>query len=311
MEAAIPVLLGTAVQHALESTNPVHAKGAADGPSRNGTHQSPSPSFPCIDEARALPHVAGFPDLRVLRPAPTAARPPTPLPGFAGYRRASLPAAPQATGPRRLSRVPRTTIRTFNAQYAGGFLSARSWNQERFPWPSPLHRTGSAPSLPRPQTGGSLNDAYSGFTHVADRTVASAPLRTRPLDHARGHHYQGPRRLPGPDSHRQAILNLSLLRHVDLHFLMAPEQSRRTRSLRQSAGMTLVDLGTHHPAAVGGLKDALLDVPHDAAPCPGPRVSGASQVRLPRELTLSSSSLLVSRRRASSASSPPSSARRS
>jgi hypothetical protein len=35
---------------------------------------------------RALPHVAGFPDLRVLRPAPTAARPPKPLPGFAGYR---------------------------------------------------------------------------------------------------------------------------------------------------------------------------------------------------------------------------------
>ena len=43
-------------------------------------------SFPCIDEVRALPHVAGFPDLRVIRPAPTAARPPKPLPGFAGYR---------------------------------------------------------------------------------------------------------------------------------------------------------------------------------------------------------------------------------
>ena len=42
MEAAIPVLLSTAVQHALESTNPVHAFGAADGPSRYGTHQSPS-----------------------------------------------------------------------------------------------------------------------------------------------------------------------------------------------------------------------------------------------------------------------------
>ena len=33
---------------------------------------------------------------------------------------------PTATGSRRLSRVPKTTIRTFNAQYAGGFLSARS-----------------------------------------------------------------------------------------------------------------------------------------------------------------------------------------
>ena len=70
--------------------------------------------------------LATRPARRALRPAPTAARPPTPLPGFAGYRRASLPAAPQAAGPRRLSRVPRTTIRTFNAQYAGEFLSARS-----------------------------------------------------------------------------------------------------------------------------------------------------------------------------------------
>jgi hypothetical protein len=83
-----------------------------------------------------------------------------------------------------------------------------------------------------PPTAESHDDAYSGFTHVADRTVAPAPLRTRPLDHARGHRYQGPRHLPGPDSHRQAALNLSLLRHVDLHFLMAPEQSRRTRALR-------------------------------------------------------------------------------
>ena len=48
------------------------------------------------------------------------------FPGSPVIGGASLPAAPQATGPRRLSRVPRTTIRTFNAQYAGGFLSARS-----------------------------------------------------------------------------------------------------------------------------------------------------------------------------------------
>jgi len=64
--------------------------------------------------------------------------------------------------------------------------------------------------LPHPNRGGSLDDAYSGFTHVADRTVASTPLRTQPLDHARGHRYQGPGHLPGPDSHRQAALNLSL-----------------------------------------------------------------------------------------------------
>jgi hypothetical protein len=42
VEAAIPILLGTAVEHALEGTNPVHALGAADGPSLEiGTHRVP------------------------------------------------------------------------------------------------------------------------------------------------------------------------------------------------------------------------------------------------------------------------------
>jgi hypothetical protein len=99
-------------------------------------------------------------------------------------------------------------------------------DQERLPWPSPYHhRLGSLLSRP---SAGLVDDAYSGFTHVADRAVSPAPLRTRPLDHARGLRYRGPRRLPGPDSHRQAIVNLSLLRHAVLLFLMAPEQSRRT-----------------------------------------------------------------------------------
>jgi hypothetical protein len=106
-------------------------------------------------------------------------------------------------------------------------------DQERFPWPSPwTNRLGSL----FPRLAAELSDdACSGFTCVADRAVAPAPLRTRPLDHARGHRYRGPRRLPGPDSHRQAALNLSLLGHVDLLFLMAPKQSRRTRPTRQSA----------------------------------------------------------------------------
>ena len=133
-----------------------------------------------------------------------------PLPGFAGYRPGIASLAPQATGPRRLSRVPRTTIRTFNAQYAGGFLSARSWNQNAFHGLRRLDN-GSAPSWPHPKAGESMTTLAQASLHVADRTIAHAPLRTRPLDHARGHHYQGPRRLPGPDSHRQAALNLSLL----------------------------------------------------------------------------------------------------
>jgi hypothetical protein len=68
------------------------------------------------------------------------------FPGSPVIGGASPPATPQATGPRRLSRVPRTTIRTFNAQYAGGFFSARSWNKSAFHGLRRA-RTGSAPSL--------------------------------------------------------------------------------------------------------------------------------------------------------------------
>jgi hypothetical protein len=153
-----------------------------------------------------------------------------PLPGFAGYRPGIASLAPQATGPRRLSRVPRTTIRTFNAQYAGGFLSARSWNQNAFHGLRRLDN-GSAPSWPHPKAGESMTTLAQASLHVADRTIAHAPLRTRPLDHARGHHYRGPRRLPGPDSHRQAALNLSLLYVMsNIPSTSAPEQSRRTSS---------------------------------------------------------------------------------
>jgi hypothetical protein len=75
-----------------------------------------------------------------------------PLPGIAGYRRASLPAAPQAAGPRRLSPVPGSTIRTFNAPYAGGFLGARSRTKGAFHGlRHPM--TSSAASWPTPKGG--------------------------------------------------------------------------------------------------------------------------------------------------------------
>src|ERR671924_982316 len=73
---------------------------------------------------------------------------------------------------------------------------------------------------------------------LALQTARSIPPRFAPglsATHGGITHYQGPRHLPGPDSHRQAAPNLSLLRHVDLHFLMAPEQSRRTRPPQQHA----------------------------------------------------------------------------
>ena len=55
VEATLPVLLGTAIQHALQGTNRVHVFDVADGPSRClGTHQGPSLSTTRIDEAGAL-----------------------------------------------------------------------------------------------------------------------------------------------------------------------------------------------------------------------------------------------------------------
>ena len=154
---------------------------------------------------------------------------PTPLPGFTGYR----PGIASHRIRRRRGRdgspeFPGRPFARSTPLYAGGFLSAHSWNKDAFRGLRPA-RTGSAPSQTRPQAG-PLDDASRGFTHVADRTIDPAPLRTRPLDHARGLHYRGPRRLPGPDSHRQAAPNLSPLRHVDPPFFMAPRQSRRTRA---------------------------------------------------------------------------------
>ena len=95
---------------------------------------------------------------------------PSHFPGSPVIGQASLPSPRRRSGSRRLSRVPTTTVRTFNAQYAGGFLSARSWNKSAFHGLRRA-RTGSAPSLPHPE-GGTLDDAYSGFTHVADRAIA-------------------------------------------------------------------------------------------------------------------------------------------
>jgi hypothetical protein len=93
-----------------------------------------------------------------------------------------------------------------------------------------------------------LDDACSGFTRVADRTVASAPLRTRPLDHARGPRYRGPGRLPGPDSHRQTALSLSLGYVMIISSLfMTPEQSGRTRSKKRGTGRPLASSAVSRP----------------------------------------------------------------
>jgi hypothetical protein len=160
------------------------------------------------------------------------------FPGSPVIGRASLPATPQATGPRRLSRVPRTTVRTFNAQYAGGFLSARSWIPDAF---RGLRRrvTGSAPSIPRPQTG-SLDDACSGFTHVADRAVA--PPRFAPgLSTAHGGIATGD---PGvsPDRTHTGRPPRTCRSYVIWSSIpQAPEQSRRTTAKQKGAGSAMTE----------------------------------------------------------------------
>jgi hypothetical protein len=140
-------------------------------------------------------------------------RPPLPV---AGYRRASLPAA-----------------------HGGGAEEGLPSSQDdRPPVQRPLRRrvhrrplpdqdafrglrrmqSGSAPSRSTSRWD-SVDDACSGFARAADRTVASAPLRTRPLDHAPGLRYRGPGRLPGPDSHRLATLSLLLGYVMSISFL--------------------------------------------------------------------------------------------
>jgi hypothetical protein len=142
-----------------------------------------------------------------------------PLPGFAGYRRASLP------GPRRRRRRDGSPSSQDDHPHVQHPIRRRVprrplLDQERLPWPSPW--TNRLGPLSRPDGTGLLDDARSGFTRVADRAVASAPLRTRPLDHARKLRYRGPRRLPEPDSHRQAAPNLSLAMSCRTPTSMAP-----------------------------------------------------------------------------------------
>jgi hypothetical protein len=146
MEPACPVLLGTAIQHALKGSNGVQTIGLADGPSRVlGTHQRCS-SFLCTNEAGVLRsgrlccparhHYYG--PLRL----PLGCRP---LPGVTGYRQAhstrkvgaeeglSSSLVTQLSAPRPLRRrVLRRPLQ----------------DPRRLPWPSPNpHRLGTL--LPR------------------------------------------------------------------------------------------------------------------------------------------------------------------
>ena len=129
-----------------------------------------------------------------------------PLPGVTGYRTACF-SSPAATRPRRASPVPRTAVRPFHAHLRRRVHRCPLLEPRHLPWPSPS-RNGLG--SPRPACGGwHFDDACSGFAARCGPASCSTPLRTRHLGRARGLPYQGPRRLPGPDSHRLVVLSLS------------------------------------------------------------------------------------------------------
>ena len=132
-----------------------------------------------------------------------------------------VPSHPQAAGPRRLSPVPETTVRTFNALIRRRVLRRPLLDQRRLPWPSPWwDRLGTLCSPPEAGCLTTLAQASLSLQTARSLLPRFAPGLSA---HARGHRYRGPRRLPGPDSHRQAIPNLSLgLCHDQLLSLMRP-----------------------------------------------------------------------------------------
>src|SRR6266508_3596379 len=171
-----------------------------------GHSPDPLPVRPCAGEAGALRsgRVVLSQPSSLLRPPPTPSRPPATSRALVIGGPASRAADP---GPRRASPVPTTPFRPFHAPCAGGFVGTRSRIFGAVRGLRPPHM-GSAPPWPRSR-GGKCDDG-AGFASCCGPVGCSTPLRTRPLDHARGLSYRGPWRLPGPDFHRLAAVSLSL-----------------------------------------------------------------------------------------------------
>lgn len=176
VEAAIPVLLGTAVQHALESTNPVHALGVADGPSRYGTHQSPSAPSRASMKCGPFPMWPAFPTPEYHDPLRLPHDHPMPLPGFAGYRPGIASHPPTASGVETALPSSQDDRSHVQRPYTPEGFSAHSWNKNASRGLRPA-RTGSAPSLTRPEAG-PLNDASPGL-----HTRCRPHDRSRPASH--------------------------------------------------------------------------------------------------------------------------------
>lgn len=182
----------------------------------------------CIDEAGVLrsDRVVLSRPSSLLRPPPTASRLPDPFPGSPVIGGHAPPAADPgvkealSSSHDNLLTVPRPPRRRVLRHP----LQDRRW----LPWPSPFHQgLGSLLFLLTEVSVTTLTD-FASCCGPASRSPPHrdfvAPLRQRALTRRREPCYQGPWHLPGPDSHRLAVVNLSLGYVITTPFLMtAPE----------------------------------------------------------------------------------------
>ncbi len=127
------------------------------------------------------------------------------FPGVAGYSQArSTP--PQGAGRGGSPQFPRRPCLRSTLLAPGG-----SWAPDPGSLvPSMAFALKARARLPLgPGFPGECIDAAS-FASCCGPQTCSTPLRRKPLDRRRGFHYRGPWRLPGPDSHRLALVSLAL-----------------------------------------------------------------------------------------------------
>ena len=135
--------------------------GVAYGPSRYGTHHSPSAPSGASMKYGPFPMWPAFPTSEYYDPLRLPLDHPMPPPGSPVIGRASLPSPAGDRGRDGSPEFPGRPFARSTPLYAGGFLSARSWNERAFRGLRPA-RTGSAPSLPRPKAG-LFDDASPGL----------------------------------------------------------------------------------------------------------------------------------------------------
>src|SRR5512142_1644754 len=207
VEPTFPVVLGTAVKHALQGTHGIQAIDLSNGPSRHrGTHQRPSPP------RRTSVKQGPFAHAGLCCPRRSIA---TTTPSVSLSAGRHFPGPPVIGGPapdpRRIGAEEglsssRDTLLTVPRPLRRRVLRRPLQVPKRLPWPSPdPHRLGT---LCSPPTGGSLNDA-ADFATRCGPISCSTPLRPQPLNRTRRLRYRGPWRLPGPDFHRLATASLS------------------------------------------------------------------------------------------------------